>query len=176
MAQQKRKRKKGGPRPPSKDDLLADLKAFLPDLADDPGPKWGQAHKLLLKTDVDASAVAQVIMQRDLDALRRMVRELSGEAVEAAAPEAPPATAPRADVPADTLKAAMRAFRKRLKLTRLDHESRIGGNNPLTGGKKADFDAIMPPREFPQEVWDALVASGELKPLGSGFYMLGEEG
>lgn len=181
MSRHKRKRKKpAGMVPPavaSPEAVLAELQTIAEKLetADEgeSGPIWGQTHKLLLKTDADAAEVAEVVMHRDVEALRRLMRRLGGESVEApAAPDATPA--PGADIPADTLKKAMRAFRKRLKLTRLDHESRINVN-PLTSGKKADFDAIMPPRDFPQEVWDTLVAQGELKRMGSGFYMLGEE-
>ncbi|MCP3914857.1 MAG: hypothetical protein GY711_04755 [bacterium] len=68
----------------------------------------------------------------------------------------------------------MRAFRKRLKLTRLDHESKLGVG-PMTGGRKASFDAILPPHEFPPEVWRALVAEGKLRDLGAGFFQLEED-
>ncbi len=72
------------------------------------------------------------------------------------------------------VKKAMKAFRKRLKLTRLNEESKIG-RNPLTSGKQSSVVAIMPPRDYPQEVWEALVAQGKLRPAGRGFYELVEE-
>jgi hypothetical protein len=178
MARQKRKRKKplGGPAvtPPSSEAVLGELEGLLSQLPADAGPMWGQVHKLLLKTQLEADEVAQIVMQRNVDALQQAMGKLRGEAQEVVE-AAPEQTAAGADVPAETLKQAMRAFRKRLKLTRLDHESKITGNNPLTSGRKADFDAIMPPHEYPQEVWDQLVARGDLKPLGSGFYMLHDE-
>jgi hypothetical protein len=71
------------------------------------------------------------------------------------------------------LKRAMKAFRKRLKLTRLDHESKLG-RSPLTSGKQSGVVAILAPREFPQEVWDELVRQGKLKDGGGGFYELNE--
>ncbi len=66
----------------------------------------------------------------------------------------------------------MRAFRKRLKLTKLDEESKLG-RSPLTGGKKSTVVAIMAPYGYPQEVWDELVKQGKLKDTGRGFYELG---
>ncbi len=72
--------------------------------------------------------------------------------------------------PAD-VKRAMKAFRKRLKLTRLNEESKLG-RNPLTSGKKSQVVAIMPPRQYPVEVWQELVRQGRLKDTGSGFYEL----
>ena len=82
-----------------------------------------------------------------------------------------------ADAPGPTpedLKKAFKAFRKRLKLTRLDAESSISGG-PLSGGRRADIVAITPPAEFPKEVWDALVKQGKLKNAGRGMYEIVEE-
>lgn len=69
------------------------------------------------------------------------------------------------------LKAAFKAFKKRLKITRLDAESNIGGG-PLSSGRSSDIVAIMPPNQFPQAVWDALVKQGKLKYVGHGTYEL----
>ncbi len=71
----------------------------------------------------------------------------------------------------ETLKRAMKAFKKRLKLTRLDQES-TAGRNPLSYGAKSDVVAVMPPEQYPALVWDALVEKGKLKNLGSGVYEL----
>ena len=73
----------------------------------------------------------------------------------------------------EELKAAFKAFKKRLKLTRLDAESNLGGG-PLSGGRKSDIVAITPPGDFPQAVWDELVRQGKLKKAGRGTYELGE--
>jgi hypothetical protein len=74
----------------------------------------------------------------------------------------------------DELKRALKAFKKRLKLTRLDEESKIG-RNPVTGGKRSGVVAIMPPNEYPPAVWEELVKQGKLKPAGRGTFELGEE-
>lgn len=71
----------------------------------------------------------------------------------------------------DDLKKAMQAFKKRLKLTRLDQESSLGAGKPLTGGKQSGIVAIQPPSGYPKEVWDELVSRGKLKRDGS-FYGL----
>jgi hypothetical protein len=74
----------------------------------------------------------------------------------------------------DELKHALKAFRKRLKLTRLDEESKIAGG-PLSSGHRADIVAITPPNQFPQSIWDELVRQGKLKKAGHGMYELVEE-
>ncbi len=84
-----------------------------------------------------------------------------------------PTASSNAPSPQD-LKAALKAFRKRLKLTRLDAESNISGG-PLSGGKRGDIVAIAPPNQFPQAVWDELVKQKKLKYVGHGMYELIEE-
>ncbi len=79
----------------------------------------------------------------------------------------------RGSLDAANLKRAMKAFRKRLKLTRLGEESKLG-RSPLTSGKKSSVVAIMPPNQYPREVWDELVRLGRLKNAGTGFYELVE--
>ncbi len=69
------------------------------------------------------------------------------------------------------LKAAMRAFKKRLKMTRLDDESRIG-HGPMTSGGGSDVVAIEPPSQYPREVWDELARQGKLRRAGHGLYEL----
>lgn len=71
------------------------------------------------------------------------------------------------------LKVALKAFRKRLKLTRLDAESNLSGG-PLTR-HAARIVAISPPNQFPQAVWDELVRQGKLKNAGHGTYEVVEE-
>jgi len=74
----------------------------------------------------------------------------------------------------EELKQGLKAFKKRLKLTRLDAESKIG-RNPVTSGKDSGIVAIMPPIQFRQAVWDELVKQGKLKHAGQGTYELVEE-
>ena len=68
------------------------------------------------------------------------------------------------------LKSAMKAFKKRLKLTALDDDSRLG-RGPLSGGSTGVF-AIQPPGQFPREVWQELCRQGRLRESGHGLYEL----
>ena len=74
----------------------------------------------------------------------------------------------------EDLKRALKAFKKRLKLTRLDAESQLRGG-PLSTGHDSGIVAITPPAGFPQAVWDELVKRGRLKAAGRGTYELVEE-
>ncbi len=73
----------------------------------------------------------------------------------------------------EELKKALKAFKKRLKLTRLDAESKLGGG-PLSKGGGSGIVAIAPPAEYPQAVWDELVRQGKLARAGQGTYELVE--
>lgn len=70
-------------------------------------------------------------------------------------------------------KKALRAFRKRLKLTQLDDDSRLG-HSPLSGSGRSKVVAIQPPAGFGKEIWEELAESGFLKRDGNGFYQLVE--
>jgi hypothetical protein len=72
------------------------------------------------------------------------------------------------------VKAAFKAFKKRLKLTRLDAESNLGGG-PLSSGRSSGITAIVPPNQFSPAVWEELVKQGKLKKAGGGTYELVEE-
>ncbi len=74
----------------------------------------------------------------------------------------------------EQLKAAFKAFKKRLKLTRLDQESQLS-RRPTTTGQSSDIVAITPPHEFPPSVWDELVRQGKLKKAKAGMYELVQE-
>lgn len=83
-----------------------------------------------------------------------------------------PSPPPSPDTPTpEELRKALKAFKKRLKLARLDDESRLG-RGAMTGGKASGIVAIMAPRQYPQAVWDALVAQGRLKYAGNRLYQL----
>jgi aryl-alcohol dehydrogenase-like predicted oxidoreductase len=71
----------------------------------------------------------------------------------------------------ETLKAAFKAFKKRLKLTRLDDESSLRGGH-TTSGRNSGIVAITPPNDFPAEVWEELVRQGKIKRAGRGTYEL----
>ena len=90
----------------------------------------------------------------------------SDEAPSAGAPD----PAPAEHSPAE-LSRALQAFKKRLKLTQLDSESKLG-YGPMTGGRPSGIVAITPPNQYPRSVWDALVAQGRLKKGSQGQYEL----
>ncbi len=72
--------------------------------------------------------------------------------------------------PAEELKHALKAFKKRLKLTRLDHDSKLG-YGPMSRGS-GGIVGITPPNQFPQTVWEELARMGKLKHVGQGLYEL----
>jgi len=69
------------------------------------------------------------------------------------------------------LKRALKAYRKRLKLVRLDDES-SASRNPLSRGDESTILGVRPPGQYPQEVWDLLVAQGRLRDAGGGLLEL----
>ncbi len=163
--------------------LLAELAKAAEAIAASPaasaGPLWGAMHKLLLKARADPKLVARLITSRDATGLAALVRTLRGEssgladlatvaAIASATDPVPTAIDP------EILKSAMRAFKKRLRLARLDQESSLGVG-PMSSGKRNDIDAIVPPREFPIEVWGALANAGRLRRAGAGLYQLVDE-
>lgn len=135
------------------------------------GTEWKQLYKLLQKTDLPPARVSHVVGMRDVAQLAELIGLLREPA--AAAPSPPP---PSADAPSrETCRLAMRAFRARLALTRLDDESRIGSRNPLSKGEASSIAAINPPIEWPKSVWQELVRQGRLRYMGNGCYALPEE-
>ncbi len=74
----------------------------------------------------------------------------------------------------EELKKALKAFRKRLKLTRLDHDSRLG-YGPMSSGGSSGISAITPPNQYPTAIWDALAQQGKLRRAGQGMYELTDE-
>lgn len=71
----------------------------------------------------------------------------------------------------EVLKRAMKAFRKSLKVTRLDAESGIGGG-PMSGGRQSEIVGIVPPARYPRAVWDQLVRERRLRDGRRGIYEL----
>jgi hypothetical protein len=69
------------------------------------------------------------------------------------------------------LKRALGAFKKRLKMTRLDDESRLG-RSPLSGSRRDKIVAIQPPAGFGRAIWEELADMGFLKRDTAGFYEL----
>ena len=71
----------------------------------------------------------------------------------------------------EELKLALKAFKKRLKMTRLDDESRLG-YGPMSNGGKSSIIAISPPNQFPRRVWEELLKQGKLKSAEHGMFEL----
>jgi hypothetical protein len=87
----------------------------------------------------------------------------------------PPSNEPGAASPSSIdsaqLKSALKAFRKRLKFSRLDDESHLG-HGPMSSGSHSGIMAIVPPAQYPQAVWDELVRQGKLRRSSHGLYEL----
>ena len=62
----------------------------------------------------------------------------------------------------ETLQRAVKALKKRLKLTRLDDESKLG-HDAMTRGGGSGIVAVRPPTQYPDEVWRALEAKGRVR-------------
>jgi hypothetical protein len=68
----------------------------------------------------------------------------------------------------EELKRALKAFKKRLKLTRLDDESGLSRG----GNRKSGITGITPPAGHPPGIWEELVHLGKLKRDMSDTYRL----
>lgn len=128
---------------------------------------WGLAGRLLSRMPVDQAHIAQTITNQNFPELDAIVCGL--ENPKSTQTPAPASHTP--DISKKDMTAAMKAFRKRLKLSRLADESKLGGRQ-MTSGRASEIDAIIPPHEYPQLVWDALAKEGKLKHTGQGFYSL----
>lgn len=71
----------------------------------------------------------------------------------------------------ETLQRALKALKKRLKVTRLDDESRLG-HDPMSKGGRSGITGVRPPEQYPAEVWQALEEKGRVRALGHGLYEL----
>lgn len=75
----------------------------------------------------------------------------------------------------ETLQRAMKALKKRLKVMRLDDESRLG-HDAMTKGGRSGIVGVKPPEQYPTEVWQALEAKGRIKSIGHGLYEVVDQG
>ena len=84
----------------------------------------------------------------------------------------PPPPEPEPEPPTkEELRLAMKAFRKRIKLTQLDDDSRLG-HGPMSGGQRSRVVAITPPDQFPKAIWKELAKQGKLRRESGGLYSL----
>jgi hypothetical protein len=66
---------------------------------------------------------------------------------------------------------AFKAFKKKLKSTQLDDDSRLG-RGPLSGSGGSRVTAITPPSGFDRQIWADLVTKGMLRRDGSLFELV----
>lgn len=152
---------------------------------------WDLVRALLTRLPVDQTLAKKACDTRDADAFEQLVQhletldaqqrgkpatkgDLPPKSVSGGAPTPAPPSPPVTPELQHQMDAALRAFRKRLKVTRLADESKLAGRR-LTAGRKSQVDAILPPHEFPDEVWRALAAAGKLTHTGQGFYALTDD-
>ncbi|MBL9076727.1 MAG: hypothetical protein JNL08_04440 [Planctomycetes bacterium] len=74
----------------------------------------------------------------------------------------------------ETLTRAMKALKKRLKLTRLDDESRLG-HDAMSKGSRSGIVAVKAPSQYPLEVWQALEQKGRVRIDQSGLVEVVEQ-
>ena len=121
---------------------------------------WAEADRLLGEADAEEDAdLALPIWERDLVGLRTRLAAWNA------------GSAPLPEWDKAVLKRAFKAYKKRLKLMRLDDES-TAGVNPLSAGRKSSILGLRPPDQYPPEVWAVLVAQGKLRDAGSGLLEL----
>jgi hypothetical protein len=150
---------------PSGMNLVDKVRSIAADLAAKRGnasESWALAARLLGRISNDAAAIEKVVASKEPLALVALLDTLEGKAAAAAA-------VPLPTFAASELDAAYRAFHKRLKVSRLADESKLGGRY-TSGGRRSEVDAMQPPDGFPDGIWQALVRAGKLKDTGGGFY------
>jgi hypothetical protein len=142
--------------------ILTDVVAELTH-GSDPERAWAEASRALAAAhEEDDVELFVAVEDKDADALRAIVHGwVSGER-----------TLCKHD--RDVLKRALKAFRKRLKIVRLDSESTIGGG-PMSSGRESSIVGVRPPDQYPQDVWDELARQKRLIAGHDGVYELPPE-
>jgi hypothetical protein len=133
---------------PRFDLLCTRLAALVDGAADD----WTDVREALDTADEAEGDLAALVELRDVDGLRALLDGWrSGETLFTVHDRG-------------VLKRAVKAFRKRLKLARLDEESRIGG--AMSAGERSGLVGVEPPDTYPPDVWAELVRQGRLLESG----------
>ena len=144
--------------------LCCRIAAAVDEIARDPGAAdrlWPAMLRDYARTEQKDDAVEAAISSRDVDAVQKILAEWDGD------------HRPRPVEDRALLKKAMKAFRKRLKLTRLDDESRLGVG-AMTKGEASAICGIVPPQEYPVAVWDELARQGRLTKDRHDLYALND--
>lgn len=159
-------------------EMVSDL--WLCENAEKAGKMWAKLQTTLLSAGVPADRVQHICDQRNVELLAGLVKELDAGGIAPKVVKPPPTTAPAplpGSVPGagaideEQLKRAMTAFKKKIKSTKLDDVSGLGGRY-TTRGKESSINAVTAPREFPPAVWQELVKRGRLKSVGQGMYQM----
>ena len=120
-----------------------------------PPKSWADAREALAASAVTEPDVAAAVAAEDAEAVRGLLAQWrSGKR-----------HLPEHD--REVLKRAMKAYRKRLKITVLEAESSIAGG-PMSAGRRSNIVGITPPERYPRAVWDELVRQGRLLSSGRG--------
>ena len=142
--------------------ILTDIVAQL-QVGAAPEQAWVEASRALAAArEEDDIELYVAVDERDFDALRRIVRQWASGERELVKHDR------------DVLKRALKAFRKRLKIVRLDSESSVGGG-PTSSGRQSGIVGVRPPDQYPQEVWDELVRQKRLVAAPDGICELPPE-
>ena len=123
---------------------------------------WAQAREALRATATNEPELTAAVEARDANAVKALI----------AAWDAGRRPMPVHD--RELLQRALKAFRKSLKVTRLDAESTIG-KNPMTSGHESSIVGMVPPTRYPRDVWDELVRQGRMSGGKHGIYELPPE-
>lgn len=157
-------------------------------LADTPAKQktlWDRVTKALNNTDADPAHWEKFIKARNIEQLALFLGDLTlGNYPRKPKPEDRPkpmpvptpqpaaeSAQPEQQYDPAYLRHAMNQFKRRMKLNKLDDESRLG-RSPLSSGRGSGIVAITPPPEFPNAVWEYLAKQGRLKKAGSNMYSM----
>ncbi len=144
--------------------LCSALESVASELAGDPASDgaWASAHEALDHYGISAeddAELAAAVESRDASTLAEIVSQwAAGERM-------------MLEHDRGVLKRALKAYRKRLKVTLLDAESSVAGG-PMSAGRESNIVGIEPPERYPREVWDELVRQKRLVDRGRGTYEL----
>lgn len=138
-------------------ELVAQISA-----AEEPEPLWAELEAALGEAEVsEIEEIALPVLDRSLDDVTALLDAWDAGKV------------PLAPRDRGILKRALKAYRKRLKIFRLDDEV-SGSRGPFSKGAVSAIQGITPPEQYAQEIWDRLVMQGRLRDAGDGLLELVE--
>jgi hypothetical protein len=143
-------------------DLLSKLVGTcVSDLEVDPAKTetWDRLRNALKATREGDAGLLAALDAKDVAGLRAIVDAWAG------------GRRPLPEADREVLRRAIKAFRKSLKITRLDAESSVNAN-PMSSGRSSSIVGIVPPPRYPSEVWRELVREGRLAGGRQGIYEL----